>query len=312
MKFEFRLKGRDWFGIFITGYLIYVSQFVVNLNFMPAKGVKPESLQLESFGITFGYMLLCGIALMLLAIQILKRFAENTYLESSPFSYTGTTWQFFLMYIKNVLLSLVTLGIYFPWAIRNFVRHIIGNTEYRQNRLSFEGNASTLFLIGIFAVFIPMIIVATAATMTFHDFETNPYVSIPVTMFMYLLLIPYVYFMIKWNSNIRYAAYAIQLNTSAIPSILKILQEVVLSIVTLGIYFPAAHARLFRYFAEKTEVYKDDGTSYSLKTNLDVLEAWKITWVQCLLSIVTLGIYGAWAYSKVAALYVNSLSIEKS
>jgi uncharacterized membrane protein YjgN (DUF898 family) len=232
-------------------------------------------------------------------------------LGEDPFSYTGTTIGFVLRYIGYTVLSIITLGVYGPWAMKNMIKYVAENIQYRQNKLSFEGDGFSLFLIGLVALILPLFVVCIVFAMTIKSTGTNTFLKLPLFMLFYLAIIPFAYFAMKWMYNIRYNQYQIRWNTEAIPAIVKILQEVFLSIITLGIYAPAAHVRLYAYFVDKTKITGDDGTSYTLKTSLNTFEAWKTIWIQCLLTIITVGIYGAWAYCKMIALYANSTSIER-
>ena len=74
--------------------------------------------------------------------------------------------------------------------------------------------------------------------------------------------------------------------------------EILLTIITLGIYFPIAMIRLYKYFADKTIA---NGTDRKLKFGYDIdpLNDFLFIWGQTLLTIITLGIYYPWAFCKI-------------
>eukprot|EP01041_Mallomonas_annulata_P027255 gene27255-48802_t len=56
-------------------------------------------------------------------------------------AFTGSGSEYFRIWIVNLLLMLVTLGIYFPWAKARRLRYFMGNTLVGGQPLGFHGNA---------------------------------------------------------------------------------------------------------------------------------------------------------------------------
>jgi len=78
----------------------------------------------------------------------------------------------------------------------------------------------------------------------------------------------------------------------------KILVEILLTVITLGIYMPLAYLKLFKYFSERTIAQKET-LSLQFGYELDLKNDFLFIWGQLLLTIVTLGIYYPWAYAKI-------------
>src|SRR5450830_737831 len=59
--------------------------------------------------------------------------------------FTGSGSEYFRIWIVNVLLMLVTLGLYFPWAKVRRLRYFSGNTLIDGEPLGFHGDPKKMF-----------------------------------------------------------------------------------------------------------------------------------------------------------------------
>ena len=90
-------------------------------------------------------------------------------------TFTGSTRDYFGIWIVNVLLSIVTLGIYTAWAKVRWLRYFYGNTHIDGH--SFEYHARPVqILIGRLIVVAALVIINVASQLT---------------LFVWVLLIPY-------------------------------------------------------------------------------------------------------------------------
>jgi uncharacterized membrane protein YjgN (DUF898 family) len=62
-----------------------------------------------------------------------------------PIEFTGSGSEYFRIWIVNLLLTLVTVGLYFPWAKVRRLRYFYGNTLVDGEPLGFHGNAFKMF-----------------------------------------------------------------------------------------------------------------------------------------------------------------------
>jgi uncharacterized membrane protein YjgN (DUF898 family) len=71
-------------------------------------------------------------------------------------AFTGSGSEYFRIWIVNLLLMLVTLGIYFPWAKARRLRYFMGNTLVGGQPLGFHGDPKKMFkgyaLVGVLFV----------------------------------------------------------------------------------------------------------------------------------------------------------------
>jgi uncharacterized membrane protein YjgN (DUF898 family) len=61
-----------------------------------------------------------------------------------PIRFSGSGSEYFRIWIVNLLLTLVTLGLYFPWAKVRRLRYFYGNTHIGAQALDFHGNPSRM------------------------------------------------------------------------------------------------------------------------------------------------------------------------
>ena len=125
-----------------------------------------------------------------------------------------------------------------------------------------------------------------------------------------IIMIPYMYLMYKWMIDIKYKDYHIKWKTDFFESCGKILVEVLLIMITVGIYMPLAYLKLFKYFSERTIAEKAD-SSLQFGYELDSKNDFLFIWGQLLLTIITLGIYYPWAYAKIGKRILEKTYVTK-
>ncbi len=308
MRFAFKLKGKDWFGLYLAVLMVYAVPNIA-MHFLSAHmRAEPRNLSnLFYFFLLFAFMM---AALLVLVVPVLTRIFASVRLDNEPFGYKGTIGGFVLLNIGNILLSIVTLGIFYPWYIRNVLRHISSNLEYKGSRFGFGGKGLHLFAILLLTGILPLIAWGAWYAYMMKAFQASVPLRIVSLAVIYVVLVPYFYLYYKWMIHITYKGFTVEWNTAAGPSMLTILAQVLLTLVTAGIYFPIAIAKLYDYFVNRTVISRDGAATHSLRVKLEYFHVWKVTWAQVLLTLVSLGVYGAWAYCRIAALYVDATSIE--
>ncbi len=101
--------------------------------------------------------ILLGVLVMFAAIAfgflmfLHKLFAwrmENLIIDGQTCRYTGTAGGLVGLHLVTMLLCLVTLGFYTPWAIARYVRFMYENTEVngQRGRLTFAGDGGSFFV----------------------------------------------------------------------------------------------------------------------------------------------------------------------
>lgn len=234
--------------------------------------------------------------------------------------------------ISGLVLSIVTVGIYIPWFIRNINRFFVHGTSYNSHSFSFKGQGGKLFQIMTLTIFIPFLLVGFVVfTVLNSEIDLWIYEVVVIS-----ILVSIIYLTFNWMVNIRYKNYLIRLDTGffsamgkiaielllavilvfifqwltsfiiillwdpdSFPSAGKLAVELLLAVTTLSIYFATAFIRLYRYFAEHTKSNIVDGKQITMGYAGDQVLDFKFMWRQILLTAITFGIYYPWAFSRI-------------
>lgn len=219
--------------------------------------------------------------------------------ETFRFAFHGEGGAFFFVLLKNLLLTLVTLGIYLPWAKTHRRQYIWSNVEIHGQRLSYTGTGRELFLgylklLGVYALFIGAIVVGE---MVHKGLGAILQVALLIPI---LILVP---FAIYWSqaflfSRTNWRGLRFGLRPGAKPYALIFIGGYLLSLITLGIYSPFWFNDLRRELTNNTrfgnEPFHYDGVGK------------EVFWIMLkgvLLSIITLGIYSFWMSAELQRYY---------
>ncbi|MGC3978638.1 MAG: DUF898 family protein [Paludibacteraceae bacterium] len=188
------------------------------------------------------------------------------------------------------------------------------------NRFDFKGKGSDLFVVILLTLIIPMIILyAVFAGSVFFAVLSGSksgaalagITSFLMTLFLLILIIPYIYYVYKWFFNIQYKTYNIHWETNTWDACSKIAFEILLTVITLGIYFPAAYLKLYKFFISHTVAASTSDKrnfDYDLETGTDFLYIWG----QTLLAMITLGIYYPWVYCNIIKRVLGKTYLEET
>jgi uncharacterized membrane protein YjgN (DUF898 family) len=204
--------------------------------------------------------------------------------------------------ISGLLLSIVTVGLYLPWFIKNIHRFFTNGTSYNSHRFSFKGKGGKLFWIMSLTIFIPFLLVGILLFSILEskiDLQSQNFLLVYQLIVMFSL-VPNIYLILKWMVDFRYKDYLIRWDTEFFPATGKIGIELLLAVITIGIYFPMTYLRLYCYFMEHTKSNVVNGQQISMGYDGDLLSDFFFMWGQILLTVITLGFYYPWAFSRIA------------
>lgn len=277
-----------------------------------------------SQGFYLGYFLVLILLLVsafALQFQFLSALINVVSLDDKKFEFIGEFSAFMGVCIKGLLLSMITFGIYGPWFERNIINYITENTTYPDKTLRFNGKAGKLLKYMILSMVIPALIlgiilgIGFSSIMIADPYATNTYGQMALFFIIYVVGVftissIYTYYIYKWYVNFTFGEQDITLKATAVNSILFILGQLLLTIVTFGIYGFAAEVKIFKYFTENTIL--TDTTTGEITPVYFVGETGKgfgLLLGQTLLSIVTLGIYIPWAYANIQNWFINNIEL---
>lgn len=151
--------------------------------------------------------------------------------QRHPFHFYGTAMEYFGIWIVNILLIIVTLGLYAPWAKVRRLRYFYGNTEFIQRRFDFTGVPSKILIGRLIAIGLYLAI----------SLLSN--YSVRATLIGVLIL----YLAVPWliRATIRFNARNSKFGNSRFffsgtskKAYIEFLKGILVYILTLGIFFP--------------------------------------------------------------------------
>lgn len=216
--------------------------------------------------------------------------------------YHGTGGGLFVLVLKNLLLTLVTLGIYLPWARTERRKYLWQNIDVGGHRLRYHGTGAEL-LIGYLKVLGAYVLLFGVPFGISLVDKMAGLVAQGIAGLALILVIPFaIYGAQKYRlSRTSLRGVRFGLEPGAGEYWKKFVLGYLLVIVTLGFWFPTWQNRLHA-FTMKRMRYGSEAFDYDGKDG----EAFRIHMVGLLLSIVTLGIYMPWWTARQARFRTSS------
>jgi uncharacterized membrane protein YjgN (DUF898 family) len=225
--------------------------------------------------------------------------------RSYSLAYYGTGSEYFKIFIVNTILTILTLGLYYPWAKEKKLKYLYSKSTFDETPFVFSGTGKEMFKGFIKAIGLLLLVYALVVYIAIKGYPTA------AVLFFYcvlLLLVPfalhgaYKYRMSKTSwKGIRFGY------TGNRKELLGIFfKGVFLTIITLGIYgsWFAMNIRTYIFSNIKTGdarfVYTGDGSDYF----------W-MNFKGYLLTLLTLGIYMFWWQKDQFDFFVNNTRLEQ-
>lgn len=299
------LQGKQLLKYWIPTYILFVV-------FIAVYAIYTYKLSESFTGIGSGLLVLLAALSFIVVVYIfyyyvIKLTTDGMEYKEDHLESHYTFSNFLATLLGGLLLSVVTLGIYFPWFIQHLYSFFIDGSSYRGNRFTFKADGLTLFGILTLLVIIPSIAITLIITGFYgpeslmESIVSNSYslISLPI---LYTLVI-------KWMVDGEFNGYKIKLNAKVFPMIGYLFMHLILAIITVGIYFPMFYLRIYKYTLQHVGCTNDAGESITLDYDIEPASDFLFMWGQLLLVIVTVGFYTPWAYSKVMKRILGKTSL---
>ncbi len=223
--------------------------------------------------------------------------------------YQGDTSKFALIFFKNVLLTILTLGIYYPWAQVEFLKFHSNATILKDNNFNFQGNAKDVLrsFITVF-IFVSIGYILLFSSTVSSNIVTQSSLLI-CSYLIFIILIPLIiHGTVKYRSQkTTWKGVQFSYLGSKTELFWKFISGILISVLTLGIYTPWFMTELRKYvighlrFGNLSFEFKGDGA--------------KLFWIQfkfILLYILTLGIYTFWYIKELLEFYVDNIEVNQN
>jgi len=147
-SFQFRGTGNEMFLGFLKAILLLFA-----LEACLIYGLLEDDQDLILLGLGILYIGTLFIIPLSLHGTMRYRLAKTSF-RGIRFGYRGDLKELVILMIKNFILTLITLGIYAPWAYVEIRKYIMSKTRFGSCRFNFDGNGGDLFWMYIKAIFL--------------------------------------------------------------------------------------------------------------------------------------------------------------
>lgn len=222
--------------------------------------------------------------------EIAERRSEVEAAPTLRMAYRGTGGDLFFIVIKNLFLTLVTLGIYRPWAITAKRQFMWRQVEIDGQRLDYTGTGRELFFgyLKVLAGYVVFFGIPAGLR------KASPGLGAIVTLVATVCVVTIIPYAIYWSrryllGRTRWRGIRFGLTGEAKQFAKLFLKGFVLTMFTLGLYSPVLNNRLYGFLMNNTRF-----GSASFRYDGRDGEAFKISITGFLLTVLTLGIYFPW------------------
>ena len=229
--------------------------------------------------------------------------------DKKEFNYFGKGSEFALIFFKNIFLTIITLGIYYPWAKVEILKYHYQSTEIDKNSFVFHGTAKEVLFgfLKIYAFVFIFYILLGYGTITENPNFTG--ITLGVFYLLFLLLIPFaIHGAIRYRaSRSSWKGIHFSYLGDKMELFWKCLIGSLITILTLGIYGAWFSIDIRKYifshlrFGNLSFDFKGEGSTFFL-INLKFF----------FLSILTLGIYSIWYIKELFSYYAENTTITQN
>ena len=306
-SFALSLTGKEWWKPFIVYWIVFLLfyVFILTLQYL-SPGLLKHPVMYFLLVLVATFVIVADQAVF--TIVAYRIALPRLKLAEQSFAFRGAVGRYLGMTLLGMLLSVVTLTIYMPWYIRRITAYLVGEVSYDGASPEFLSRGGKLLVYFLLALWLPVIVISvliglvvgfTAKSGQLGNGGGLQLLTTLLTFIIFLLMIPFFYFFYKWYVNLRWKESVIRWVTRFWPSVGFILGQVLLTLITFGIYWPAAALRMFRYFAGKTAVSKGDVEVGRFAFTGSIGKGFGLIWGQTLLSIITIGFYLPWGLARI-------------
>ncbi len=222
------------------------------------------------------------------------------------FGYSGKGAQFAIIFFKNIILTALTFGLYYPWAKVEILKYYYQSTELDGSRFTFHGTGKEVFkgFIKVYGVFLLLYLLLIYSATT-----NNSFMKLGAIGLLYVAMAVFIPFAIhgavryrssrsSWRGiHFKYVGERMRLFTLCIKGVL-------FTIFTFGLYGPWFHVSLRQYILSNLKLGN---------LTFDFIgEGGSLLWIifkGYVFSVLTLGIYIFWFYKDLYKFYFENIRI---
>jgi uncharacterized membrane protein YjgN (DUF898 family) len=230
--------------------------------------------------------------------------SETQTIATNSLHYSGSGTELAILMFKNIFLTIITLGIYAPWARTNTRRYLWGHTLFLNDRAAYTGTGVELFRgwIIVFGVYLAIIAIVKILT-SIHPALT--FLLMPLYAYLFSIVVysgtRYRFARTKWR-EIHFGLDKDKKQSREF--ILLFMKGIALSFLTLGFYYPF-HIHHTRKFLTDRSRFGNQHFSY-------IGDASTLFWIMArgfLLTGLTLGFFAPWNFITLTSYRLNNTKI---
>lgn len=307
-RFNFNLDPKKILPYWLLFIVFYLIPYVF-LNYRLQQIQSGGSSQTEVFvwGVAIFVIILIALALYFYFIRL---FLESLEFKEVSLSFRGSFGEYFGKNLLGIVLTVITLGVYSPWFVADLCRFFAGKTSYESDDFRFSGKGLSLFLIVTFTLIVPSFALGFLTAISKYNGQDVQSIQLIQSIFMIVITPVYMYLVYRWFVDLDFRDYHISWETTFFRSVGKILLEMILTILTVGIYFPMACLRLYNYFVDRT-IARSSDRKYQFGFDAYGWSDFLFLWGQILLCLITLTVYVPWAWSKMGQRFISKTYMEE-
>jgi uncharacterized membrane protein YjgN (DUF898 family) len=208
-----------------------------------------------------------------------------------------------------------------------------GHFEFDGDRIRFSRGGLALFKSTLLGLIVPLSLWAAAFFSLVSKIDSlikaakpNPAMigslsslKIAVFILLFFIAIPFGCLLFRWIIEIKTGAVQVRFEGNIAKTFGWIALQTILSIVTMGIYWPAQAIRTWKYFAARVSWKKivPKGTAIDVNEPVgyagfdgSMKKGFVLLWTQALLCAITLGLYFPWAFARSAEYFMGHTFVE--
>ncbi len=217
-------------------------------------------------------------------------------------TFAGKGRDFFGIFVVNWLFTILSIGIYYPFARARTMHYLYGETSFEGSRLYFSGTGREMLK----GFVVALVVIISLNLLFFLSSYNDFYLGLLLIYIAYSLLIP-----IAIHGSMRYRmsrtswrGIRFGYRGSRKELMLKFIAWGLLTIVTFGIYWSWMTMNIRSYVFENTRI-----GNAKFKFNGNGGDYFALNLVGYILTFLTLGIYYPWWRRSIITFYIDHLSL---
>lgn len=231
--------------------------------------------------------------------------STNSNFQIHQVEFKGDGFEYFKIMIVNWLFTVLTVGLYYPWARAKKLKYIYSHTEINNESFHFSGTGKEMFIgfIKVLAIYFTVMLLIYAGVYYFQE----PMALLLVYLFFIAIIPIAIHGSFKYRmSRSSYRGIRFGYRGSRKELCILFFKGIILTIITFGIYGFWLSMNITKYTHSHIR-YGD----VEFNNNSDGSEFFKLYIVGYILTILTMGIYSFWWASDLYNYTVNRNYITK-